>query len=117
MRLWIIVMALAFLALIPAFVAEAKGRSFRLFWVYGFCFLPIALLHASVVGPVAKASASASKSNPTDRYSPRLRMDGTVRGTRSAWFDHDIGLTDDVVAARPHATVAGSIRKSSLRAA
>jgi hypothetical protein len=41
----------AVLALIPARIAANKGRSFRLWWLYGWMFLIIALPHALLLRP------------------------------------------------------------------
>jgi hypothetical protein len=41
----------AVLALIPAKVAEAKGRSFRLWWFYGWMLLIVAIPHALLLRP------------------------------------------------------------------
>ena len=40
-----------FIALIPAFIAQSKGRSFLGFYVYGFFFWLIALIHSLVMEP------------------------------------------------------------------
>jgi hypothetical protein len=40
------------LALIPARVAAAKGRSFRLWWFYGWMLLIIAIPHALLLRPI-----------------------------------------------------------------
>ena len=40
-----------FAALIPAFIAQSKGRSFLGFYVYGFFFWLIALIHSLVMEP------------------------------------------------------------------
>jgi hypothetical protein len=39
----------ALLALIPANIAKNKGRSFGLWWVYGFFLFLIALIHSLVM--------------------------------------------------------------------
>lgn len=39
----------AAVALIPAYVAQAKGRSFGGFWLYGFLLFPIAIIHAVIM--------------------------------------------------------------------
>lgn len=36
----------AFLGLIPAFIAQSKGRSFGLWWLYGFLLFIVALIHS-----------------------------------------------------------------------
>ena len=41
----VIIIAL-FLGLIPAYIAQGKGRSFGLWWLYGFLIFIIALPHA-----------------------------------------------------------------------
>lgn len=38
-------------AAIPAVIAERKGRSFGLWFFYGFMLFPIALIHAAVINP------------------------------------------------------------------
>ena len=41
----------AVLAIIPARIAAAKGRSFRLWWFYGWMLLIVALPHALLLRP------------------------------------------------------------------
>jgi hypothetical protein len=41
----------AVLAVIPAKVAESKGRSFLLWWVYGWMLLIVAIPHALLLRP------------------------------------------------------------------
>ncbi|UAN60343.1 zinc ribbon domain-containing protein [Serratia sp. JSRIV004] len=36
----------AFLGLIPAFIAQSKGRSFGAWWLYGFLLFIVALIHS-----------------------------------------------------------------------
>lgn len=36
----------AFLGLIPAFIAQSKGRSFGVWWLYGFLLFIVALIHS-----------------------------------------------------------------------
>ena len=42
------------LGLIPAFVAQSKGRSFIVFWIYGALIFIIALPHSLLMNPTAK---------------------------------------------------------------
>ena len=37
-----------FAGLIPAFIANSKGRNFYLWWIYGFLIFGIALIHSLV---------------------------------------------------------------------
>jgi len=83
MRLWFIVMALAFLALIPAFIAEAKGRSFHLFWLYGFFLFPFALIDAKLIEPTAEKKAGDKLPDfrfppPDFRFPPPFRIDPSL---------------------------------------
>ena len=48
-------LALPFLALIPATIAKGKGRSFFLWWLYGVLFWIIAFIHALLASPNSKA--------------------------------------------------------------
>ena len=61
-------MLAAVLALIPARVAAAKGRSFRLWWFYGWMLLIIAIPHALLLrpldAPVREAAAPAPDPRP-----------------------------------------------------
>jgi hypothetical protein len=43
------------LGLIPAIIAQQKGRSFIVFWIYGALVFIIALPHAFLMNPTAKA--------------------------------------------------------------
>jgi hypothetical protein len=42
----------AVLGLLPALIARSKGRSFGLWWLYGFAILIVAFPHSLVVAPV-----------------------------------------------------------------
>jgi hypothetical protein len=53
----------ALLGLIPAFIAERKGRNFILWWFYGSAFFLIALVHALIM----KSSVQALESRQTAR--------------------------------------------------
>jgi hypothetical protein len=47
------------LALLPAFMASQKGRSFLVWWIYGVLLFPVALVHALLLG-VSFASGTKS---------------------------------------------------------
>jgi hypothetical protein len=49
----------ALLGLIPANIAKKKGRSFGLWWLYGFLLFIIALIHALVMKDKSQKCASA----------------------------------------------------------
>ena len=38
-----------FAGLIPAFIANSKGRNFYLWWVYGFLIFGVALIHSLII--------------------------------------------------------------------
>ncbi|EFV40439.1 hypothetical protein HMPREF0864_02170 [Enterobacteriaceae bacterium 9_2_54FAA] len=40
--------------LIPAFIAEQKGRSFGLWWFYGFMLFIVALIHSLCLNAIPK---------------------------------------------------------------
>lgn len=40
-----------FLAVIPALIACCKGRSFKLWWIYGVLLFPLALIHSLLLKP------------------------------------------------------------------
>jgi hypothetical protein len=46
------------LGLIPAIIAQQKGRRFIVFWIYGALVFIIALPHALLMNPTAKASGN-----------------------------------------------------------
>jgi hypothetical protein len=50
--------------LIPAKIAQNKGRSFIGFWIYGFFLWPIAMLHSLVMKSEAQLSPAATNSRP-----------------------------------------------------
>ena len=56
----VVVVMLAFIALIPAAIASHKGKSFFLWWIYGVCFWLIALIHSLVMNPTAKKVEASS---------------------------------------------------------
>lgn len=43
------IIVLFLLALIPAFIASNKGRSFLLWYIYGVCLLIIAIPHSLII--------------------------------------------------------------------
>jgi hypothetical protein len=48
MIILLVLAVFALLGLIPAKIAQSKGHSFGLWWIYGFLFPYIAFFHASV---------------------------------------------------------------------
>lgn len=48
----------ALIGLIPAVIAQSKGRDFALWWVYGFLLFIVALPHALVLEPATKKKSS-----------------------------------------------------------
>lgn len=47
----------AALGLIPAFIAEQKGRSFGLWWFYGFMLFVVALIHSLCLNVIPKGKS------------------------------------------------------------
>jgi hypothetical protein len=47
-----ILIVAALIGLIPAFIAQKKGRSFGLWWIYGAAIFIVALPHALIMSPV-----------------------------------------------------------------
>ena len=45
-----------FLGLIPAFIAQSKGRNFVLWWLYGWAIFIVAFPHALLMQATAEAS-------------------------------------------------------------
>ncbi|ENE0626871.1 zinc ribbon domain-containing protein [Klebsiella pneumoniae] len=52
----------ALLGLIPAFIAQSKGRSFGAWWLYGFLLFIIAIIHVLFVKPRNTVGTAASDS-------------------------------------------------------
>ncbi|MCE7547267.1 zinc ribbon domain-containing protein [Klebsiella michiganensis] len=52
----------ALLGLIPAFIAQSKGRSFGAWWLYGFLLFIIAIIHVLLVKPRNTVGTVASDS-------------------------------------------------------
>jgi len=46
----------AILAFIPAIIAREKGRSFGLWWLYGFLLFIVALVHSILMKPIKKCA-------------------------------------------------------------
>ncbi|WP_234008635.1 hypothetical protein [Serratia sp. MYb239] len=44
-----IIVIAALLGLIPAFIAQSKGRSFAGWWVYGFLLFIVAIIHVLII--------------------------------------------------------------------
>ncbi|USB65955.1 zinc ribbon domain-containing protein [Klebsiella pneumoniae] len=61
----------ALLGLIPAFIAQGKGRSFAVWWVYGFLLFIVAIIHAIFVKPIGNKGASISNDSELMRDCPR----------------------------------------------
>ena len=60
MELWLIC-GLPLLAMVPAAIADSRGRSFALWWLYGFLVLPIAFIHALTLSPNDRALARSGR--------------------------------------------------------
>ncbi|ADM43329.1 zinc ribbon domain-containing protein [Edwardsiella piscicida] len=45
----------ALLGLIPAFIAQSKGRSFGAWWLYGFLLFIVAIIHSLLISKNDKA--------------------------------------------------------------
>lgn len=50
------------LALIPAFIASSKGRSFALWYLYGVCLLIVAIPHSIIISKTAEQKYKELKS-------------------------------------------------------
>ncbi|WP_373991610.1 hypothetical protein [Duganella sp. BuS-21] len=61
---------LPFLALIPAFIASSKGRSFFLWWLYGMALLIFALPHSLLVSTNVKVLEKKSIEDGSMRQCP-----------------------------------------------
>ena len=46
----------AILAFIPAIIAREKGRSFGLWWLYGFLLFIVALIHSILMKPIKQCA-------------------------------------------------------------
>ncbi len=51
MEIFAIFILASILGLLPAYIAQSKGRDFGVFWIYGVVLFPIALIHAAVMRP------------------------------------------------------------------
>ena len=56
------VLILLGLALIPAFIASSKGRSFALWYIYGVCLLIVAIPHSIIISKTAEQKDKELKS-------------------------------------------------------
>ena len=56
------VLILLGLALIPAFIASGKGRSFVLWYIYGVCLLIVAIPHSIIISKTTEQKDRALKS-------------------------------------------------------
>jgi len=56
------VLILLGLALIPAFIASSKGRSFVLWYIYGVCLLIVAIPHSIIISKTAEQKDKELKS-------------------------------------------------------
>ena len=53
--------AAVLLGLVPAFIAQSKGRSFAGWWLYGFLLFIIAIVHVLVIPPLNSQYTNPSK--------------------------------------------------------
>jgi len=58
------------LGLIPAAIAESKGREHTRWWVYGFLFFFIALIHSLLINPNSEAKERGRLEGGTGRKCP-----------------------------------------------
>ena len=56
------VLVLLVLALIPAFIASNKGRSFALWYIYGVCLLIVAIPHSIIISKTTEQKDKELKS-------------------------------------------------------
>ena len=56
------VLILLGLALIPAFIASSKGRSFALWYIYGVCLLIVAIPHSIIISKTTEQKDKELKS-------------------------------------------------------
>jgi hypothetical protein len=79
----------ALLGLIPAYVAQKKGRSFGLWWLYGALLFIVALPHAFIMSPLPESEeamklASLEKTSqgftPVKQTAIDFTADGVVDG-------------------------------------
>ncbi len=72
MEIFALFVLASILGLLPAYIAQSKGREFGVFWVYGVVLFPIALIHAAVMRP-----------EPGSRFA---EYDRAVHGSRKCPF-------------------------------
>ncbi|UJD90118.1 zinc ribbon domain-containing protein [Rahnella aquatilis] len=51
----------AVLGLIPAFIAQSKGRSFGAWWLYGFLLFIVAIIHVLIIPSLHNPSVKSSE--------------------------------------------------------
>jgi hypothetical protein len=54
----------ALLGLIPAFIAQSKGRSFGGWWLYGFLLFIVAIIHVLFVPSLNSSGAAVNSQGP-----------------------------------------------------
>ena len=60
MEVFVFLVIVGLLAIIPAKIAESKGRDFFPWYIYGFFLWIIALVHALIIGPSGTAIDNAA---------------------------------------------------------
>lgn len=60
----------AILGLLPAAIAQQKGRNFFLWYVYGFCLFLIAIIHVLFIPKLIECKNCGSKHNSKYTYCP-----------------------------------------------
>lgn len=75
---------LALLAMIPARIAEKKGRSYANWYVYGFFFWIVAVIHASLAYDLTPQPLPESQENRPQPVTTDNEDDGSVKTTPRA---------------------------------
>lgn len=71
----VILIGFAGLGLIPAAIAQSKGRSFGLWWLYGIFFWIIALIHSLLLAPEGAALDNKAIAAGNLKMPPLRRVD------------------------------------------
>lgn len=65
--------AAALLGLIPAFIAQSKGRSFGAWWFYGFLLFIVAIVHALVISSDNSSALNSSNARSCPFCAEQIR--------------------------------------------
>ena len=75
------ILFLSLIALVPAAIANSKGRNFFVWWLYGLGFWIIALIHSMLLSPLRTCPHCAETIKPEAKVCPHCQREITASTT------------------------------------